>query len=690
MKGFKRISIAIMAISILVLSVFGNSGDVKAADEDWTYEITDEGYAVITGYTGSAGNITIPATIGEYTVIGIDDRAFFWNTSLTSVIISNGIQSIGEEAFSCCSSLKSVTIPASVTVIDSEAFLSSFKLTDINYSGTCAEWNKIDSRIGGNEEYSIYLVIHCSDGNVLTLDTPKISGATVTYSGTKISWNEVTDAYGYAVLRRTANGSWAQIDTTTSTEYTDNDTLINGTTYYYTVCAYRGNVSTALANKYLSNYWSSYNTTGVKSVYLGKPTLSSAEATTSGTTKLTWGAVSGASGYAVLRCVRGDEDDGWSIIKMTTSTSYTDNDALESGTTYYYTVMVYVGSASVAKANPYKAEYWGCYNADYFENVYLKTPTLKKATAVSYGTKITWTAVNGASGYALYRKKAGGKWKILDYIMGTSYIDTSVLKSGATYYYSVRPYNGEDATENKFDAEYWGGYNTTGLKSVYLKTPKLKKAKMSGSAIKVSWKSVSKATGYAVLRKTVNGSWKLIGTTKSTSYKDKTAKAGKLYLYTVRAYKGSAKKAKANKYNAAYWGSYESDGAYAMRSTSKSTLGVKAVSYALQFVGNPYVYGGTSLTKGVDCSGFTMKVYAHYGYSLPHSSKLQASYGKKVSLSKLKTGDLLFFAEGDDDASIYHVALYIGNGMMIHAVNENVGIVISKLYGVSKAVRLKK
>ena len=98
------------------------------------------------------------------------------------------------------------------------------------------------------------------------------------------------------------------------------------------------------------------------------------------------------------------------------------------------------------------------------------------------------------------------------------------------------------------------------------------------------------------------------------------------------------------------------------------------VTYALQFVGNPYVYGGTSLTNGADCSGFTMSVFAHFGISTGRSSRDQAAKGKEVAVSAVQPGDLLFYASGN---YINHVALYIGNGQVIHASTAKSGIKIS-------------
>ena len=110
------------------------------------------------------------------------------------------------------------------------------------------------------------------------------------------------------------------------------------------------------------------------------------------------------------------------------------------------------------------------------------------------------------------------------------------------------------------------------------------------------------------------------------------------------------------------------------------------VNYALQFVGNPYVWGGTSLTKGADCSGFTMKVLEHFGIYLPHYSGSQAKMGRSVSSSEMRPGDLIFYA--NSGGTINHVAMYIGNGQIVHAASRRSGIKISTWnYRQPKAIR---
>lgn len=101
-------------------------------------------------------------------------------------------------------------------------------------------------------------------------------------------------------------------------------------------------------------------------------------------------------------------------------------------------------------------------------------------------------------------------------------------------------------------------------------------------------------------------------------------------------------------------------------------LGQQIANFACQFVGNPYVYGGSSLTNGTDCSGFTMAVYAQFGYSLSHSSSAQMGQGTPVSLDAVQPGDIICYSG--------HVGLYIGGGQIVHASTESTGIIISNMY----------
>jgi cell wall-associated NlpC family hydrolase len=102
----------------------------------------------------------------------------------------------------------------------------------------------------------------------------------------------------------------------------------------------------------------------------------------------------------------------------------------------------------------------------------------------------------------------------------------------------------------------------------------------------------------------------------------------------------------------------------------------------VQFVGNPYKYGGTSLTNGADCSGFTKSVYKKFGYSLPRTSSEQRSAGTKVSWSEKKPGDLICYYG--------HVAIYIGNNKVVHASSAKTGIKITSPANYRKVASVRR
>lgn len=113
-------------------------------------------------------------------------------------------------------------------------------------------------------------------------------------------------------------------------------------------------------------------------------------------------------------------------------------------------------------------------------------------------------------------------------------------------------------------------------------------------------------------------------------------------------------------------GTYTSDYNSIIDAAEGSDLGKQVAKYACQFVGNPYVAGGTSLTNGADCSGFTYRVYADFGYSLPRTSSQQRSAGTEVSYSEAQPGDIICYSG--------HVGIYIGDGKIVHASTQKTGI----------------
>ena len=136
-----------------------------------------------------------------------------------------------------------------------------------------------------------------------------------------------------------------------------------------------------------------------------------------------------------------------------------------------------------------------------------------------------------------------------------------------------------------------------------------------------------------------------------------------------KAEEAKAAKAAAKKSSKSSSKSSSSSSSEKSYSAPSGSNGQAVVNYASQFVGNPYVYGGSSLTNGTDCSGFVMSVYAQFGISLPHSSSAMRSVGYGVSTSDMQPGDIICYSG--------HVAIYMGNGQIVHASNARDGIKVS-------------
>lgn len=159
-----------------------------------------------------------------------------------------------------------------------------------------------------------------------------------------------------------------------------------------------------------------------------------------------------------------------------------------------------------------------------------------------------------------------------------------------------------------------------------------------------------------------------------------TTNRGKLALQTEEA-KNAWQQAKQMQDLGQYGftGGIEISGASAMPGASSGNKGAQAVALAMQAQknGTPYVWGGNSLTRGVDCSGLVQQVYRQLGISVPRTTYEQAKSGRQVSLGELRPGDLVFYR------NLGHVGIYIGNGKFVHAANSKLGTIVSSVYGSS-------
>ena len=345
-----------------------------------------------------------------------------------------------------------------------------------------------------------------------------------TYNSAELTWDKVEDVSGYEVYMSTQQDGHYTLKSTikgNSTTSANISGLDTNTTYYFKVRAYKESGN----NKNYGEY---------SPVISTKPTLSSSsakiESLTYNSAKISWNEVSGANGYEIY--VSNEKDGKYTLKTSITSgktTSYT-NTNLNTNTTYYYKVRAYriVGSNKV-------------YNS--YSPVISAKPTLSSSSAkiesLTYNSaKISWNAVNGASGYELYvSDEKDGKYTLKTSITSgktTSYTDTN-LNTNTTYYYKVRAYRTVGSTK------IYNSYSPVISAKPQLKTTKLKISIPSYNSSKLSWNAVSGANGYEIYVSTEKeGEYTLktsITNGKTTSYTDTNLNTNTTYYYKARAYR---------------------------------------------------------------------------------------------------------------------------------------------------------
>ncbi|MCD8022344.1 MAG: hypothetical protein LUF30_05030, partial [Lachnospiraceae bacterium] len=439
------------------------------------------------------------------------------------------------------------------------------------------------------------------------------------------------------VLRKAEDGEWELLDITTSLNYTDKSELEDGGILYYTVRAWLGDEESALANQWDPSFWSDCDQDGVYSIGLAAPELIGATALADGT-EIEWKASEGASAYAVYRKVTGGS---WKMIAVTDELSYVDRSELTSGKTYSYMVRACAGSIFEACANQYDAAYWSGYDSEGIRTVYLSSPELDMAYAAANGTRISWEIVEGADGYAIFRKAEGEDWKLLTMTTDLSYTDASSRESGTVYYYTVRAYvtNASRARANRYDAAYWSGCDSNGVKAVYLEAPVLTGISQSTDSVLVSWESVENADGYAVYRRESGDNWVLLGTTTDTAYADISSESnGSTYYYTVRAYAGAA--ATTERYSAAYWSGFDPVGLSIETETSYKT---RALILAAEFIEANTTSEMTQRQKLDACFNAILRLSYTRTYDTADASNL-SSFAEQLFANR--TGNCYRYAAG--------------------------------------------
>ena len=341
--------------------------------------------------------------------------------------------------------------------------------------------------------------------------SPERMTATIQAKGVKLNWTAVSGATQYRIFRRIINEdgtrtAWTGLNTVASnvTSYVDTTALVSGTHYEYTV-----RVFTSLGSSAVCRYANLY--------FYEAPTVKLASVT--GGAKVTWNKVAGATSYKVYRKYYGAKSysliaviDGADVISDVSTLSYIDSAAI-SNKGVSYTVRAFGDNGS------------STYVGKYFN--YVQTPKLLGISNSAKGAYFRWSAVGGATSYRVYRKGLNDKkWTPIKTVKTTYYTDTTA-KPGYHYYYTIIAVNKNNV---------YSGYDTVGLYTKFITTPKLTKITNASKGITVNWNSVYGVGYYEVYRKVGNAkTWTYVTTVKGTSFTDTNVKKGVTYTYTVRA-----------------------------------------------------------------------------------------------------------------------------------------------------------
>lgn len=372
-------------------------------------------------------------------------------------------------------------------------------------------------------------------------------------------------------------------------------------------------------------------------------------------TKLSWSKVAGADGYVLYRRTSNTNSfKTLKVIKNGATVSYNDT-SVKIGTTYYYKMRAY---RMVDGKKVYSA-----YTNIIKQKAQVATAKMTSAKRASYNSiKLTWGKVSGASGYGIYRSTSEkGTYTRIGTVKGGSnltYTDTK-CSCGVTYYYKVAAYR-TSGVKN-----YYGSKSS----SISAKTTPRKVSfttdTMSGEIqATLSWEKSSGATGYTIYRSTSkNAGYKAVKHIKKATtlkWKNTGLKEEQVYYYKVRPYVLR----NGEKIYGAYSGIYK-----------KELLSVK-IKNVRKYTYVPYRSGGTT-PRGWDCSGFTQWATRYLlGVEIENYSGSQAVGGKAVSKTKRSTwkpGDILVYSCG---GRVNHVALYLGNNEIMHALNTKYDTVI--------------
>lgn len=373
--------------------------------------------------------------------------------------------------------------------------------------------------------------------------------------------------------------------------------------------------------------------------------------------ELAWDRTVGAAGYEIYKSI--DKGASYTMIYNTNDgdvTTYSDVDVQFNSIFQYYVCAYMKEGEQVVYGMP----------SDTIAQVTaLATPAMSKATNKSYNSnEVQWNLVPGAVGYQVYRSlKKDGEYTCIAEISdgATSSYTDEACECGKTYYYYIKACQAVDEQKTYGKA--------SDIKSIQTKPNRVGiggKTTDDSTKVTLSWKQSTGAEGYEIYRSVDStSSYKLIKTVEGRdvcNWSESGLDNHTAYFYRIRPYCV----VNGNKVFGSYSGNYEKEAVIEYNYSAGT-----GVDVLRQYAGRPYILGGTSHTKGWDCSYFVKWTYEkHFGISLPRTSREQVNGGKSVSKndrSSWQPGDLLFYTE---NGIISHVAVYLGNGEMIHALNS--------------------